>query len=380
MVKKSVQTSPWCPFCGHKVGRATDTIKRKLTEFPVGRCQCGAVYSSDATGHSVGAAMVETLVFACNDNWDLAWELMPEDDYLTGIIENYDEETHQVVAEKNIDGRAVRGVLFFVRLHTEISELADRLKAKKEEIAKRQIPEALKQVERVQAEPEPDRNRKKKRANKKLVQELVRLADVDELVSLCLDDKKTLRLMQRLLYNPIDEERWKVAWLIGCVTMRVSTREPGQVSELLHRLYESIHDSASTPWGMIETMGYVISKRPDIFGAFTRHLLNFLGEPSTSPQVMWSLGEIALTRPDLIRATPFYNLFHFLQHPEAEMRGLTARLLGNIRATEVTMQLMSLSGDDEKLYVCEEGVLVEKSVADIAAEALAAIREGGKNE
>jgi len=380
MVKKSVQTSPWCPFCGHKVGRATDTIKRKLTEFPVGRCQCGAVYSSDATGHSVGAAMVETLVFACNDNWDLAWELMPEDDYLTGIIENYDEETHQVVAEKNIDGRAVRGVLFFVRLHTEISELADRLKAKKEEIAKRQIPEALKQVERVQVEPEPDRNRKKKRANKKLVQELVRSADVDELVSLCLDDKKTLRLMQRLLYNPIDEERWKVAWLIGCVTMRVSTREPGQVSELLHRLYESIHDSASTPWGMIETMGYVISKRPDIFGAFTRHLLNFLGEPSTSPQVMWSLGEVALTRPDLIRATPFYNLFHFLQHPEAEMRGLTARLLGNIRATEATMQLMSLSGDDEKLYVCEEGVLVEKSVADIAAEALAAIREGGKNE
>ena len=380
MVKKSVQTSPWCPFCGHKVGRATDTIKRKLTEFPVGRCQCGAVYSSDATGHSVGAAMVETLVFACNDNWDLAWELMPEDDYLTGIIENYDEETHQVVAEKNIDGRAVRGVLFFVRLHTEISELADRLKAKKEEIAKRQIPEALKQVERVQVEPEPDRNRKKKRANKKLVQELVRSADVDELVSLCLDDKKTLRLMQRLLYNPIDEERWKVAWLIGCVTMRVSTREPGQVSELLHRLYESIHDSASTPWGMIETMGYVISKRPDIFGAFTRHLLNFLGEPSTSPQVMWSLGEVALTRPDLIRATPFYNLFHFLQHPEAEMRGLTARLLGNIRATEATMQLMSLSGDNEKLYVCEEGVLVEKSVADIAAEALAAIREGGKNE
>jgi len=380
MVKKSVQTSPWCPFCGHKVGRATDTIKRKLTEFPVGRCQCGAVYSSDATGHSVGAAMVETLVFACNDNWDLAWELMPEDDYLTGIIENYDEETHQVVAEKNIDGRAVRGVLFFVRLHTEISELADRLKAKKEEIAKRQIPEALKQVERVQVEPEPDRNRKKKRANKKLVQELVRSADVDELVSLCLDDKKTLRLMQRLLYNPIDEERWKVAWLIGCVTMRVSTREPGQVSELLHRLYESIHDSASTPWGMIETMGYVISKRPDIFGAFTRHLLNFLGEPSTSPQVMWSLGEVALTRPDLIRATPFYNLFHFLQHPEAEMRGLTARLLGNIRATEATMQLMSLSGDNEKLYVCEEGVLVEKSVADIAAEALAAIREGEKNE
>lgn len=380
MARKNTQSPPWCPFCGHKVGRASDNIERKLTEFPVGRCQCGAVYSSDATGHSVGAAMVETLVFACNDNWDLAWELMPEDDYLTGRIENYDEPTHQVVAEKNVDGRAVRGVLFFVRLHTEISELADRLKAKKEELAKQQIPEELKQVERLPVEPEPDRKRKKKRANKKIVTEMVEASNIDGLVELCFDDKKTLRLMQRLLYNPIDEERWRVAWVMGSVAARVSTREPGQISEVLHRMFDSTLDSAATPWGMIETMGYVIAKRPDIFGAFTRHLLNFLGEPTTAPQVLWSLGEVAKTRPDLIRATPFYNLFHFLQHPDAEMRGLVARLFGYIQATEVTMQLMSLSGDNETLKICEEGCLVETTVADVAKAAVAAIREGEKNE
>ena len=75
--------------------------------------------------------MVETLVYACGDNWDLAWELMPEDDYLTGRVENYDEVTHQVIDIKNIDGRPVRGVLYFVRLHTEMSELVGRLKEKK---------------------------------------------------------------------------------------------------------------------------------------------------------------------------------------------------------------------------------------------------------
>ncbi|CAG35825.1 hypothetical protein [Desulfotalea psychrophila] len=132
MVKHNVKTAPWCPFCGQKVGRPTDAIERKLTEFPVGKCQCGAVYCSDVTGHNVGAAMVETLVYACSDTWDFAWELMPEDDYLTGRIENYDGVTHQVIAEKNVDGRAVRGVLFFVRLHTEISDLAERIKARKD--------------------------------------------------------------------------------------------------------------------------------------------------------------------------------------------------------------------------------------------------------
>ena len=77
------------------------------------------------------SAMVEPLVYACNDNWDFAWELMPEDDYLTGRIENYDEITHQVVDIKNIDGRPVRGVLYFVRLHTEIAEISRSCKQEK---------------------------------------------------------------------------------------------------------------------------------------------------------------------------------------------------------------------------------------------------------
>lgn len=380
MVKQRIQKDPWCPFCGHKIGRPTDAVERKLTEFPVGKCQCGAVYSCDATGHNVGAAMVETLVHACNDNWDFAWELMPEDDYLTGRIENYDESSHQVIAEKNVDGRAVRGVLFFVRLHTEISDLAERLKAKKEAVAKQQIPDLLKGVERLPLEPEPDRKRVRKRANKTLVKDLVESGDIDSLVVLCFDDKKTTRFMLRLLYAHSDEEKWHVAWMIGMVAARVSTREPGQISELLHRLFESTLDSAATPWGMIETMGYIIALRPDIFGAFTRHLLNFLGEPSTSSQVVWALGEIATNRPDLIRATPFYNLFHFLQHPDPLMRGLVARLMGRIKATEVTLQLMGLAGDDEMLVVCEAGKLQQTTVAEEAKKAVAIIREGENNE
>ena len=133
MNKKLIVKRPWCPFCGQEVARAVDTQNRKMSEFSVGSCSCGAVYCCDPTGHNVGAAMVETLIHACGDNDDLAWELMPEDDYLTGRIENYDEITHQVVDSRNLDGRAVRGVLYFVRLHTEVSEIADRLQQKKQQ-------------------------------------------------------------------------------------------------------------------------------------------------------------------------------------------------------------------------------------------------------
>ncbi len=375
MNKGRIVKRPWCPFCGQKVEKATDAPKRRMREFPVGRCQCGAVDTCDPTGHNVGAAMVETLVYACEDKWDFAWELMPEDDYLTGRVENYDEMTHQVVDLKNIDGRPVRGVLYFVRLHTEISDLSRRVSEKKQQLVEQMGSQSP--VAEPVVEPEPDRNRIRKKADKNKVKSLVSAGDVDGLVALCLDDKKTLRLLQRLLYTPLDEERWRIAWIIGRVTARVAGREPGQVAELLHRLFEACSDSAATPWGMVETIGSVIAARPDIFGAFTRHLLGYMGERSTQEQVIWAMAEIAVLRPDLIRDTPFYTLFHFLEHPEPAIRGQVARLLGRIKATEVAVQLMGLKGDAGELVIWENGKAQKTTVATEAARALAAIH-GGK--
>ena len=202
MSKEHNVVRPWCPFCGQSVGKPSHAPERKMNEFPVGRCLCGAVYTCDATGHNVGSAIVETLVYACNDNADFAWELLPEDDYLTGRIENYDEDKNQVVAKKNVDGRAVRGVLYFVRLHTDVQEIAKRIKDKQEDALQQIIP-SIKEERTVAIEPAPAKGHVPKKSNKRLVKQLVEATDIDQLVGLCLDDKKTLRLMQRLLYGVI---------------------------------------------------------------------------------------------------------------------------------------------------------------------------------
>ncbi len=379
MSKAIVTKKPWCPFCGQEVEKASSVQARQLGEFKVGNCRCGAVYSCDPTGHNIGSAMVETLVYACGDNWDFAWELIPEDDYLTGRIEDYDDVTHQVVETRNIDGRLIRGVLYFVRLHTEIAEIADRFK-KKQTQKVGETEEELEKAKEMQdnLEPKLDPDRQLKKANKRLVKKLVLEGDVSELVQLSFDDKKTMRLMQRLLYTPIEEERWQVAWTIGQVCKHVASRQPGQVSELLHRLFEACNDSAATPWGMVETIGAVIGQRPDVFGAFTQYLLNFVSEESTQVQTVWSMAEIAKTRPDLIRSTPFYSLFHFLNHPNPAMRGQLARLLGRIKASEAVMQLMGLNQDQEELVIWEDGEAVQTTVAEQAAKAVSLIHGGNK--
>ena len=320
--------------------------------------------------------MVETLVFACDNNWDFAWDLMPEDDYLTGRVEDYDDVTHQVVETRNLDGRAVRGLLYFVRLHTEIAEISRRVKEKQETLAKEGVSPILDTAEMVQkpvVEPPLDPKRKKVRVNKKMATEARENLDIDTLVAYCFDDRKTLRLLQRLLYDVDEAHRWETAWVIGQVCARVASKEPGQVSELVHRLFEACSDSAAAPWGMLETLGEVIAARADIFGAFTRYFLNYMDDESTQVQVVWALSQIAEIRPDLVRDTPFFNLFHFLNHPKAEMRGLVVQLLGRIRANEVSMQLMELSDDQAELIIWNKGKAEKHTVSELVKVALGQI-------
>ncbi len=375
--KAEANVKPWCPFCGIDIGRPTDAVERKMTEFPMGRCECGAVYVADATGHNVGSAMVECLVNACNDEWDLTWELVPEDDYLTGRLEDYDDVTHQVIPKRNLDGRAVRGVLFFVRLHSAMAEVVDRYK-KNQDVQSDQVDVDDPRSKGVipVLEPVRDPKRKKKRANKKLVRELTLSENVDGLVDLCFDDQRTLRFMQRLLYEPDPALRYKVIWTLGLVCARVSTRNPTPVADLLHRLFQACGDSASTSWGMVEAIGAIIACRPDIYGAFTRHLYNYLSDPATLAPVLWGLGEIAVNRADLIRKTPFYSLFSLLNHEEAEVRALIACLLGRITAKEAEFQLLPLQHDKSFVTIYVQGNPVETTVAEIATAAIKNIHKG----
>ncbi|MCL2457796.1 MAG: PBS lyase [Desulfobulbus sp.] len=378
--KAEALLKPWCPFCGMDVGRPTEGIQRKMREFPMGTCECGAVYVSDTTGHNIGAAMVDCLVSACNDQWDLAWELVPEDDYLTGTIDDYDEVTHQVVPKRNLDGRAVRGVLYFVRLHKEMAELVKRFEHHAapqpgEQAGDGAAPAVAPPVAAPATAPSRDPKRPKKRADKQVVRELARSGDIDGLVALYADDRKVLRYLQRLLYEPEAGMRYRIAWVLGQVCGRVATRDPGPVADLLHRLFEACSDSAASSWGMVESIGAIIAARPDIYGAFTRHLFNFMGDPGTREGVLWGLGEIAATRPDLIRKIPFYALFPVLNHANPVFRGLTLRLLGRIKAKEAGFQIMGLQHDTAPVIIYEQGQPFQTTVAELCAQATRSIHE-----
>ncbi|MBI4793182.1 MAG: PBS lyase [Deltaproteobacteria bacterium] len=335
--KTLIKVRPWCPFCGQEVEEPREPVQRKMKEFKVGTCQCGAVYTSDPTGFNVGSAMVECLVYACNDNWDFAWELTADDDYLTSLIENYDEQTHQIYELKNVDGRKISGVLYFVRLTRDFAELS--------------------------------------KAHKAVIEQLVLAGDIDALVDFGFVDAKTIRCMQRLFYDPAEEKRWFCAHVIGQVCARLATRQPGMVSDLLHRMFESCTDSASTHWGLLETIGAIIAARPDIFGGFARHLLMYRDTPSSRVQVLWAMGTIAEKNPEVVRNTPIYSVFPYVNNPEPVTRAHAIRLLGRIKAQELQKEIEKQVDDKEEVTIYEKGLPVRTTVGDLAREALSLLAD-----
>ena len=79
-VGREIIDKPQCPFCGILLTKPGELEEQTLHEMPVGRCQCGATYACDVTGHDLGNAMIEALVLSCNDDWNRAWDRDPAAD------------------------------------------------------------------------------------------------------------------------------------------------------------------------------------------------------------------------------------------------------------------------------------------------------------
>jgi len=115
---------PLCPFCGKLFEKPRD-IKAELgNTFTGGKCSCGAVYVFDRAGHNLGEAYVDALVFACNGDWETAWQLTPETDYDIKSY-YYDESSHQLMESVKKGSRVVENILFIALKNRDKKTAAD---------------------------------------------------------------------------------------------------------------------------------------------------------------------------------------------------------------------------------------------------------------
>jgi hypothetical protein len=102
---------PLCPFCSEPFKRPEDIKTGLGNVFTGGKCKCGAAYVFDRSGHNLGEAYVDALVFACDGDWEKAWTLTPDADYKIESF-HYDLGSHQLIESIKKGLRTSENLLF----------------------------------------------------------------------------------------------------------------------------------------------------------------------------------------------------------------------------------------------------------------------------
>ena len=351
-----------CPFCGQLLERPKELTTRRPSEMPIGACPCGAVYACDETGHNLGSAMIEALVFASNMDWDLAWGLLPEEDYLTEIVENYDLQSHLIIPSGTFEGRRIGGALYFIRMHKDIQEVTSD-----------GVRQRLKEAQDTSSASSP-RQKRQKTLTKKQVEQLVKEYQLEPILDAARQDKKIIRYLQRLIYSGDPQAKNRAAEILGRACAVVGKKDPGVISKLLQGLFYSLTDTAAYPMGALESIGQIIAHRPDLFGGYTPQLYQFLGDDSRRAKVLEALGRIAESSPEILRKHTFH-FFSFLEDPDPQVRGYTALLLCNLGAYEAKQDIAKLLDEPHEIELYENGQMEKISVAEIASNALKTFME-----
>jgi hypothetical protein len=352
---KDILSRPKCPFCGLDIDKPVDLSHSAM---PMGRCGCGAVYAFDVTGHNLGSAMIEALVYACGGDCDCAWSLISDEDYVDEQVYNYDDQTHRIVQSGTYEGRRIAGTLYFIRLVKELPGSKEQ-----SEVA-----------ERSSLVPSSSELPAKKSFAKHDVEAFVKAYELDILLAMAREDKRIIRDLKRLLYSADDLVRRRAAEALGMISGVIAERDPATVAKLMQGLFSSLMDTAASSWGALDAIGEIICRNPRQFSGYIPQLYPMVRDKSLLPDILRALGKISLTHPEPIQKVG-PHFIPFLNDPVPTVRAYAAMLLGRLGTEETGELLSKLLEDPAEVSLYEGGNIMATTVGRVCADALKGLKE-----
>ena len=195
--------------------------------------------------------------------------------------------------------------------------------------------------------------------------------DYASIVNAAAQDKRVLSRLLALTYTADDLIGWRAVEALGLASAQVAEHDAEFVRNILRRLMWSLNDeSGSIGWRAPQAMGAIIAQRPRQFAEFIPVVVSLfeLDETHFYPGVLWAIGHIAQRDADSRFAA---QVLPHVSDASAQARGMAARCLGQLRATESIPLLKPLLADEAPLTVFIHDQLHECTVSDLAQEALA---------
>ena len=198
------------------------------------------------------------------------------------------------------------------------------------------------------------------------------------------------RLPSRQVVNPLfsflqsgnEKLKWGAVKAMGVVVSQLADRDLEAARVMMRRLMWNLNDeSGGMGWGSPEAMGEILATHSGLAHEYAHILLsyaredgNYLEHEGLQRGLLWGIGRLSETRPELVRGAAVF-LLPYLASQDGMIRGLTARIMGLLQAKEAQPMLRRLTDDESELIIMDEHNLTTRRVKDLAEEALRSIDE-----
>ena len=198
------------------------------------------------------------------------------------------------------------------------------------------------------------------------------------------------RLPSRQVVNPLfsflqsgnEKLKWGAVKAMGVVVSQLADRDLEAARVMMRRLMWNLNDeSGGMGWGSPEAMGEILATHSGLAHEYAHILLsyaredgNYLEHEGLQRGLLWGIGRLSETRPELVRGAAVF-LLPYLASQDGMIRGLSARIMGLLQAKEAQPMLRRLTDDESELIIMDEHNLTTRRVKDLAEEALRSIDE-----
>ena len=170
--------------------------------------------------------------------------------------------------------------------------------------------------------------------------------------------------------------KWRAVTALGAVVANLAQDDMESARVVMRRMIWNLNDeSGGIGWGLPETMGEVMARHKglareyvNILVSYIREDGNFLEHQPLQHGVLWGLGRLAQTSPELLQdAAP--HLHPFLSSENATLRGLAAWTIGLLHAGQDAPGLEVLKSDNTEVTLCLNGTERTYRISELARKA-----------
>ncbi|AEA46662.1 DVU0298 family protein [Archaeoglobus veneficus] len=207
------------------------------------------------------------------------------------------------------------------------------------------------------------------------IRELLKLRKFDELSRF--GQKKLASVLIGFLSDGDELYRFRAAEALGIVCKNIAESDEEHVRKILRRLFWSLNDeSGSYCVGAPLGIGEIGRNAPHPFEGFKNMLVSLVDNWEVELKyVIYAIGRAASSVKDSY-PDPIEKLTPLLEHENAEIRGLAAWALGELRAVSAKEALEKLREDNEEITIYDGDFRVVK-VGKLVEEVLVKLSQTG---